>query len=303
MAAHPKQRHLSVGEDNGSWRGQFEAMASPCELLCEASGRAEAERLTEIVATEAWRIEDKFSRYLPGNIVDQINSAKGRAVEVDPETAQLIDFGVTLYQLSERRFDITSGVLRRIWQFDGSSNIPTAKEVDDVMKDVGWHLVEWESLRITMHPGMEIDFGGIGKEFAVDRAAALLRQETSVSCLVNLGGDLAVTSRPEQRDTWKVGIEAVNRPTNMPASLLNLQIGALATSGDQRRFLLKAGVRYSHILDPVTGWPIKDAPRSVTVAADTCIQAGMLSTLAMLQGKGAETFLSAQEVSYWCDRG
>lgn len=277
-------------------------MASPCELLCEASGRAEAERLTEIVATEAWRIEDKFSRYLPGNIVDQINSAKGRAVEVDPETAQLIDFGVTLYQLSERRFDITSGVLRRIWQFDGSSNIPTAAEVDNVMKDVGWHLVEWESPRITMRPGMEIDFGGIGKEFAVDRAASLLRQETSVSCLVNLGGDLAVTAKPKQREMWKVGIEAVTRPTNMPASLLNLRIGALATSGDARRFLLKDGVRYSHILDPVTGWPIKDAPRSITVAADTCIQAGMLSTLAMLQGKGAETFLSAQDVSYWCDR-
>ena len=152
-------------------------------------------------------------------------------------------------------------------------------------------------------PGMEIDFGGIGKEFAVDRAAALLRQETSVSCLVNLGGDLAVTSRPKQRDTWKVGIEAVNQRTHMPASLLNLQIGALATSGDQRRFLLEAGIRYGHILDPLTGWPIKDAPRSITVAADTCIQAGMLSTLAMLQGKGAETFLSAQDVSYWCDRG
>lgn len=303
MAARQKQRHVRVGEDNGSWRGRFEAMASPCELLCEATGRAEAQRLTEIVANEAWRIEDKFSRYLPGNIVDQINSAGGRAVEVDPETAQLIDFGVTLYQLSERRFDITSGVLRRIWRFDGSSNIPTAAQVDEVMNDVGWHRVTWESPSITMAAGMEIDFGGIGKEFAVDRAAALLREETSVSCLVNLGGDLAVTSRPKQRNTWKVGIEAVNRPADMPASLLNLQIGALATSGDARRFLVKEGVRYSHILDPMTGWPVQDAPRSITVAADTCTQAGMLSTLAMLQGKGAETFLEAQDVSYWCDRG
>jgi len=303
MAAHPKQRHLSVGEDNGSWRGQFEAMASPCELLCEASGHAEAQRLTEIVAAETWRIEDKFSRYLTGNIVDQINSAKGRVVEVDPETAQLIDFAVTLYQLSDRRFDITSGVLRRIWRFDGSSNIPTATEVDDVMQDVGWHRVKWESPRITMPAGMEIDFGGIGKEFAVDRAAALLRENTSVSCLVNLGGDLAVTSTPKQRDTWKVGIEAVNRPADMPASLLNLHIGALATSGDARRFLVREGVRYSHILDPMTGWPVQDAPRSITVAADTCTQAGMLSTLAMLQGKGAETFLGAQDVSFWCDRG
>jgi thiamine biosynthesis lipoprotein len=298
-----KKRDLSLAEENGYWRGQFEAMASPCEVLCEASGRSEAYLLTEIVAREVWRVEDKFSRYRAGNVVDRINSAKGKAVEVDPETAQLIDFGVTLHQISDRRFDITSGVLRRVWKFDGSSDIPVATEIETVLKDVGWHQVLWESPRLTMRAGMELDFGGIGKEFAVDRAIALLRGESSVSCLVNLGGDLAVTSRPGQRDTWKVGIEATSRSTHMPASLLNLQIGALATSGDARRFLLKDGVRYSHILDPQTGWPIQDAPRSITVAADTCTQAGMLSTLAVLQGKGAESFLDAQGVKFWCDRG
>ena len=303
MAVHRKQRDLNIAEADGYWRGRFEAMASPCELLCEATGRAEARQLVEIAAQEAWRVEDKFSRYMAGNVVDRINTAKGRAVEVDPETAQLIDFGVTLYELSDRRFDVTSGVLRRVWKFDGSSNIPAAKEVDAVMKDVGWHQVVWNSPQLTMQAGMEIDFGGIGKEFAVDRAAALLRQETPVSCLVNFGGDLAVTSKPIDRDTWKVGIEAISRSAEMPASLLNLKIGALATSGDARRFLIKEGVRYSHILDPQTGWPIQDAPRSITVAADTCTQAGMLSTLAMLLGKGAESFLSAQDVKFWCDRG
>lgn len=303
MAGHCDKRELSVSKENGYWRGQFEAMGSPCEVLCEASGRGDAHLLTEIVAQEAWRIEDKFSRYRAGNVVDQINSAEGRAVEVDAETAQLIDFGVTLHQISNRRFDITSGVLRRVWKFDGSSVFPVATEIETVLKDVGWHQVLWESPRLTMRAGMELDFGGIGKEFAVDRAAALLRGESAVSCLVNLGGDLAVTSRPGQRDTWKVGIEATNRSARMPASLLNLQVGALATSGDARRFLLKDGVRYSHILDPQTGWPIQDAPRSITVAADTCTQAGMLSTLAMLQGEGAESFLDAQDVKFWCDRG
>lgn len=303
MTSHLKQRDVSVAEDVGCWRGRFEAMASPCELLCEAGGQAEAQILTEIVAREAWRIEDKFSRYLAGNIVDRINSAKGKGVEVDPETAQLIDFGVVLYDLSDRRFDITSGVLRRAWTFDGSSNIPDAKEIEIVMQNVGWHRATWESPQLTLPAGMEVDFGGIGKEFAVDRAAALLREETSVSCLVNLGGDLAVSSKPKQRETWKVGIEAISRSARMPASLLNLKVGALATSGDSRRFLMKEGVRYSHILDPQTGWPIKEAPRSTTVAADTCIQAGMLSTLAMLQGKGAESFLRAQDVKFWCDRG
>ena len=78
--------------------------------------------------------------------------------------------------------------------------------------------------------------------------------------------------------------------------------GALATSCDSRRFLLRDGVRYSHILDPRNGWPVEGAPRSVTVAADTCTQAGMLSTLAMLEGDNAEAFLGAQGVKYWCRR-
>jgi thiamine biosynthesis lipoprotein len=84
--------------------------------------------------------------------------------------------------------------------------------------------------------------------------------------------------------------------------VLEIRAGALATSGDARRFLLKDGRRYGHILDPRNGWPVEDAPRSVTVAADTCTQAGMLSTLAMLQGKNAEAFLDAEGAKYWCRR-
>ena len=87
-----------------------------------------------------------------------------------------------------------------------------------------------------------------------------------------------------------------------PERVINLKTGALATSGDARRFLQKYGIRYSHIIDPTTGWPVKDAPRSVTVAADTCVQAGMLSTLAMLEGAEAEAFLEAQGFDFWCLR-
>lgn len=154
-----------------------------------------------------------------------------------------------------------------------------------------------------MPAGMEIDLGGIGKEYAVDKAAELLRQASDVSCLVNLGGDLVVTRQPRLRDCWTVGIESTGAEGSLPASLLKLKVGALATSGDARRYLKKGKRRYGHILDPRTGWPVPNAPRSVTVAADTCTQAGMLSTLAMLEGDGAEAFLAAQGVQYWCDRG
>jgi len=303
MASRSSQRGITVDQHDGYWRGKFLAMASPCEVLCETDNQGGAERLTELVATEAWRIEDKFSRYLPGNIVNRINEANGRPIEVDAETTQLIDFSLSLYELSHGRFDITSGVLRRVWTFDGSSNIPSKSSVKAVKRYLGWKRVRWNAPVLQMQPGMELDFGGIGKEYAVDRAANLLRNATPLGCLVNFGGDLVAARKPCRRDAWNVGVEAVDASRPAGEKLLNLQVGALATSGDARRFLFRDGIRYSHILDPLTGWPVPDAPRSITVAADTCTQAGMLSTLAMLEGAQAEQFLEAQAVRYWCNRG
>jgi thiamine biosynthesis lipoprotein len=145
-----------------------------------------------------------------------------------------------------------------------------------------------------------VDLGGIGKEYAVDRCTTLARSAANVPAMINFGGDLAVTSAPVIREAWKIGIEG---PTvDAAEKLVVLRQGALATSGDARRFLIRDGVRYSHILDPGTGWPVPDAPASITVAADTCTQAGMLSTLAMLRGADAEAFLAAQELLHWCRR-
>ena len=118
--------------------------------------------------------------------------------------------------------------------------------------------------------------------------------------LVNFGGDLAVSGPPTRRRAWKVAVEGVL--PDAADHLIDLRQGAVATSGDARRFLVRDGFRYSHILDPVSGWPISNAPASVTVAADTCTQAGMTSTLAMLEGKGAEAFLKREGTLHWCRR-
>ena len=98
-----------------------------------------------------------------------------------------------------------------------------------------------------------------------------------------------------------MAIESVNASGEV-AGMLELADGALATSGDARRFLLKDGVRYGHILNPRTGKPVDHAPRSVTVAAATCVEAGMIATLAVLQGKGAEAFLKHEGARAWCIR-
>ena len=301
MAARAVQRNVRAERIDDAWRASFFAMGSPCDVLSEACSRDDAIALGRVAAAEAWRIEDKFSRYREGNIVDRINSARGLKVTVDDETARLIDFSAELYNMSDGRFDITSGVLRKVWTFDGSDNVPDAQEVKDILELLGWEKLEWHDNSIVMPAGMEIDFGGVGKEYAVNRAAALVRECTGTSCLVNFGGDLAVSRTPAKRPAWQVGIDS-GTLTAEASKIISLQTGALATSGDSRRFLFKDGVRYCHIIDPTTGWPIVGAPVSVTVAADTCVQAGMISTLAMLSGAGAETFLAAQDLKSWCSR-
>ena len=275
-------------------------MGSPCEVLTDGGDKQLADRVSSLVASEAWRIEDKFSRYLDGNVIHRINTSQGEPVAIEAETGNLLDFAATLFDISGGRFDITSGVLRAVWTFDGGDNIPAQADIDNLLDRVGWERVTWADSQLTLQPGMEVDLGGIGKEYAVDRCTTLARSAANVPVMINFGGDLAVTSPPVTRDAWRVGIEGPN--VDAAEKLVDLRQGALATSGDARRFLIRDGVRYSHILDPRSGWPVPDAPASITVAADTCTQAGMMSTLAMLRGADAEDFLAAQELLYWCRR-
>ncbi len=292
-------RKTELNREDGFWKGSFMAMASPCDVLMEIEEKSLAQYILKAVADEAWRIEDKFSRYKKENIIFKINNSKGEMVVIDDETSRLFDFASELFEISEGMFDITSGVLRTVWKFDGSDNVPDKKQIKKVIKNIGWQKVGRENNQLTLPEGMEIDLGGIGKEYAVDRCVQIARQKTNESVLVNFGGDLAMTTLRKNNGFWSVG--RLITGSEEACGLFQLYGGAIATSGDANRFLLKDGVRYSHILNPKTGWSINDAPHTVSVAAPTCIEAGMMSTLAMLQGGDAETFLKLQEVNYWID--
>lgn len=284
---------------SGLWCGRFVAMACPCEVLVDCSDPNQARQLVEIAANEAWRIERQYSRYRPDNTIHQINHAEGQPCAVEPELASLLNYANVCYRLSEGLFDITSGVLRRVWNFNGGAQLPAAEAISALLPLVGWGKVRWQPPYLQMLPGMEIDLGGLGKEYAVDRAMGLMG--TDIPVLINFGGDLAANRALRNHKPW---IVAVENPHNHQAGGVNVQLscGAITTSGDSRRFMVKDGVRYSHILNPKTGWPISAAPRSVTVLANTCLEAGFLSTLAMLQGAGAETFLKEQGIEHWVIR-
>lgn len=276
-------------------------MACDCEILVDTGNRNLAKKMLKMAAGEAWRIERKFSRYRKDNIIDRINHSKGEAVQVDEETAQLLEFAKQCHEMSDGMFDITSGGLRRIWTFDGSDRVPTQQRIDDILPLIGWHKILWRRPTICMPHGMEIDLGGIGKEYAVDRILRLLLERFEIALLVNLGGDTAVGGIRKDNVPWNIGIENVNHD-HATNKVIQVRQGAMATSGDSKRFLLKEGKRYCHIINPRTGWPAENAPHSITVAASTCTEAGLLSILAMLHGEQAESFLEEEAVRYWCSR-
>jgi thiamine biosynthesis lipoprotein len=277
---------------------QFDAMASACEVIADIDDKDLANKIAKAVSEEVWRIEDKYSRYNPLSLCSQINKSRGRPIEIDDETFALLNFADICFQLSDGVFDLTSGVLRKVWRFDCTDNIPSQGSITKELKNIGWQKIAYDNTKIILPSFMEIDFGGIGKEYAVDQALLLINALTSQPVLVNLGGDLATNSARKNGEPWQVGVEHPGF-VDKKKMVVSLFKGALATSGDAKRFLLNNGKRYSHILNAKTGWPIQNAPHSITVSAPQCIQAGLLATLAQMQGENAEQFLLEQEIKHW----
>ena len=299
----PPTTPLQLSATAYGWLGQFRAMASPCEILLGPCDELMARQLCAAAAAEAWRIEAKFSRYRQSSTLSQLNQHTGQWQKLDSETLSLLQFSKQCFELSDGMFDISSGILRKVWKFDGSDNLPSDDAVAALLPFIGFDRVELTADSTFIPAGMELDLGGIAKEYAVDKVGQLLLElsalvEPALSLVVNFGGDmLAVRPKPND-DPWRIGIEHPGKP-DQSAMLVALCAGALATSGDARRFLYKDGVRYSHILNPKTGWPVQDAPRSVTVSAPSCVMAGLLATTALLQGQQAKEFLQAQELKHW----
>lgn len=273
-------------------------MASHCEARLYAPDEAIAHRWSDAAIAEVRRIETKYSRYRDDSVTTAINrAAGGDAVRVDGETAGLLDFASELHAQSEGVFDLTSGVLRRAWDFK-AGRVPPQSALDQLLPQVGWSKIEWQSPMVRLRAGMEIDFGGIGKEYAADRAASIMADLGARHGLVNLGGDVRVTGPHADGKAWRIAVQDPRAEPGATIAYLEVPHGAMATSGDYERYFEHAGRRYSHVLDPRTGWPA-DYWRSVSVVAPICIAAGACATVAMLKPvNDALKFLDAQSVRY-----
>lgn len=261
----------------------FVSMGCPCEIEIYAQSACSAEKAIAAAVREVRRLDDKYSHYKPQSDLARIQQlAKGaHGTWVDAETSALLDYCEAQYQASQGLFDITAGPLCTFWE--NRNQVPDARELAVVRKQVGWSRVDWSAPLLKIPGSFSLNLGGVVKEYAADRAALILRQYGVRSGLVNLGGDIHVVGPKPGGKPWQVGI---NNPSHRGTPMAEIPVfrGGLATSGDYERYSTINGVRYGHIINPLTAWPATGLA-SVSVCAPSCLVAGSFATLAMLSGK------------------
>lgn len=274
-------------------RVTFRALGTSCEIqykCCDEHSAAEFER-----AAVAWvtAFEAKYSRFRADSLLSRINAAAGREwVEIDFETEQLLKLCDTLHFLTRGVLDPTALPLIRLWDYRAERPmVPDDAAIAAARRLVGWSKVQREPGRVCLpEPGMALDFGGFGKEFAVDMVAQIARDHGIETALIDFGHDLRALGRPTGRPAWHIGLENPKNPGNAEGSVALLGDRGIASSGDYIRRFVVDGVRYGHIVDARTGRPVANGCLQATVIAGTCLHAGVLSTTAFALGaeKGIE---------------
>jgi thiamine biosynthesis lipoprotein len=284
------------------YHSTFKAMGTPCDIQLYARTQAEARQVADAAIADVHRLEALYSRYRDDSFLSAINRVAdtGGSIAVDEETAGLLNYAATCHDQSDGLFDITSGILRRAWRFD-QGRLPDPAQIQALLEKVGWHKLRWKPpmLEFPM-PGMEIDFGGIVKEYAVDRVAALCQGAGVRHGVINLGGDIKVIGPRADGSPWRIGIRHPRHKEAIMQTIL-LREGALASSGDYERCIMVNGVRYGHVLNPKTGWPVRHLA-AVSVIANFCVIAGSASTIAMLKEENGPAWLDSLGLPYlWAD--
>ena len=259
-------------------------MGCPCELRFDADSKEAFSGAIEPCLREIRRFEAKYSRYQPDSVTSAINRAASvRSVPIDEETASILQYAAVCHEQSDGRFDITSGAWRHVWHPERTT-LPSRRELDACAEKVGWEKVQLSERAVFLPlPGMELDFGGVVKEYAADAAAMLAGRTGIRHGLVNLGGDIRIVGPQADGRPWPIGIVHPRRPDAAIATL-SLAEGAVTTSGGYERFVEIEGRRYSHLIDSRSGWPV-DGLLSVSVVASQAIVAGSIATVALLQSQ------------------
>lgn len=298
IASQPKQQLLRIETTIEAMGGAFSIVAyGPDSNVLRAA--------TEAAGEEARRIEELISNYMPSSEWSEINRhASSRPVRVSAESIALLEACKRYHDLSGGTFDITVGPLMKVWGFyRGSGRLPHRAEVRTALARVGAAgiLIEGDVVRFAKS-GMEIDPGGIGKGYAVDRMAAILREHGIASALISAARSsiYAMGNPPNDPEGWKVHIRDPKDPKKVAQEVV-LRDQSMSTSGNYEKFFFAEGKMYSHIMDPRTGFPAQGM-LSVSVIAPRCIDSEAWTKPLYIQGRAwAQQHMPREFRAYLCE--
>jgi thiamine biosynthesis lipoprotein len=273
----------------GLARFGFSALGTHCDVQFAQEDAEQAAAFQNAAIAWVRAFEAKYSRFVPDSLVSRINAAAGREwIELDEEAERMFDLCGQVHFLSQGLLDVTALPLLRVWDWKaGLTELPTVERIGAALRLTGWAKVERGPGKIFLpEPGMAVDFGGWGKEYAVDMVAQIARHHGLARVLVDFGHDLCAVGAPPGRPAWHVGLEDPKNPGTAWSGVAVTDCG-VASSGDYLRGCVIGGKRYGHIIDPRTGRPVANGCTQATVIAPTCLQAGLFSTTAFILGPQA----------------
>jgi thiamine biosynthesis lipoprotein len=266
-------------------RAQY-LMGTIVEITAVAPTKAIAQEAATAGFQEVRRLEQLLSTWIKTSELSGVNAAAGRnPITVSSETLELLMRAVEIGELTDGAFDITVGPAVQLWKVTEAARVPTKMELAIAAQYVDYHLLRLDPKTRTVFlekPGMQIDIGGIGKGYAAERAAAVMRNAGATGGLIAVAGDFRIFGRRADGTSWPIGIQHPRRSGAVLAILESVD-EAVSTSGDYERFFFKDGIRYHHILDPRTLQPARRC-QSVTIVASDATTADGLATGVFVMG-------------------
>lgn len=270
----------------GFYKLAFQALGTVCRVHFRMLNPSLARDFQSSVLQWVAQFETQYSRFIPDSLISRINSAAGEHwVEIDRETENILQLCGEMVFFTRGAFDPTASPLIQLWNWKANPPIvPSEAQIAAARELCGWNKIQRRPGGIFLpRAGMSLDFGGIGKEYAVDRVLTMAQQSGIENVLVDFGQDIRVLGKPPEGVAWHIGLDDPQNPGRCWTGLA-VTDRAVATSGDYLRHFTKDGRRYGHIIDPRNGLPVWNGCLSVSVIAPTCTVAGILTTSAFILG-------------------
>lgn len=280
--------NVNISSGQQTFKETLKLMGSRFDITVVAKDSLEGKKFIKLAVDEIERIENLISSWDENSQTSKINRNSGiKVVEVDLELFQLIERAIAISHLTDGAFDISYASMDKIWKFDGSmKEMPSEDEIKASVEKVGFKNIILDKSKNTVFlklKGMKIGFGAIGKGYAADKAKELLISKGVTAGIINASGDMNTWGKQPNGSEWKVAItNPLNK--NKAFALLPINNSAVVTSGNYEKFVNFNGIRYSHIIDPRTGYP-SSGIISVTVFAPKAELADALATSVFVMGK------------------